>query len=534
GFLERQQHPHVVQEGVVRTETLARKVIDRVDRLIDDHFVDSQGKQESLGIINDALPFNKRSVNYRAPAVQITTPPNSEAWIYIVKRPDSVGELRPTLFRMWSTPDFLGYAAQEYVVYGLMIGGITLMAFYNLFLLFATRDSAYFYYVMFTLFSSLGWMTFTGLSFQYLFTTSTFIPDMGTAFFGTCAQIALWLFTQKFLQTKTYTPLLHRLLYIPVVMSAIGLVLYIVIRGSTSFYLMMIFMTLSLPFIGCWVWWRGFKSARFYVLAWSLFALSFFIFVLQISTGITWIAFNEKVLLLAHVLEILLLSFALGDRINRLNEEKVGADKLTADNQRKIRQLYSEKTEAERLARTDTLSGLNNRRGFFELGEPILQRAKYDAKGVSIIIVDIDYFKQINDTHGHSTGDRVIKSIALTLQQAARKTDIAARIGGEEFVLLIDEDDAENVRLMAERLRKHISETTITHNSHAIKFTASFGVAIQSVSQPETLESLLSKADTAMYLAKQNGRNQVVIASSSQSAKNTEVPRSSPLKPSQL
>ncbi|MEM7016701.1 MAG: diguanylate cyclase, partial [Pseudomonadota bacterium] len=476
------------------------------------YLVDQHGQPSQSAIVNDAEPFNNRAVNYRSPAINIVTPPLSEQWVYVFKRPDAVDANDPILFQSWSSPNFVKHVVTEYLIYGLLIGGMALMACYNLFLFFAARDFVDLYYVAYIVFSSIAWLAFSGLAFQFPAQNSAFIPDMGTAFFGTCAQIAIWRFTQTFLRTDIYAPNLHRLLSLLTVMSLIGIVLYFTVRASAAYFMFMCSLLIVLPFIGYTVWRQGFKSARFYTLAWTLPALGFVVYMPNAMVGNMSVGVSDKFLLAVHTFEVLLLSFALADRINRLREEKVAAEQQADASRQQATQLFVEKIEAEKLARVDTLSKLNNRRGFFELGEPVLQRATYDAEDVSIVMVDIDHFKKINDTYGHPAGDEVIKTMAEALRQVTRKTDIAGRLGGEEFALIIVGSQIDNIRLMAERLRQNIAGSTVVYAGHDINFTASFGVVAQSGKAPETLENLLARADAALYTAKQNGRNQVMVA----------------------
>ena len=174
-------------------------------------------------------------------------------------------------------------------------------------------------------------------------------------------------------------------------------------------------------------------------------------------------------------------------------------------------ELKSAKRRAEELARKDDLTELTNRRAFFEQGKLILELARRFCHPVSVIMMDIDHFKAINDNYGHSVGDKVLRAVAVQLQRLVRETDIVARIGGEEFALVLPETSLEHAANLAERLRSEIANLSVTSEGHQVKFTASFGV-VNCRDGAKNLDALLTDADDALYVAKKKGRNLVKIS----------------------
>ena len=170
--------------------------------------------------------------------------------------------------------------------------------------------------------------------------------------------------------------------------------------------------------------------------------------------------------------------------------------------------LKSAKELAESLARRDELTGLNNRRAFFEDGEKLLLQAKRYAHPVSLIMLDVDYFKHINDTYGHLAGDDVLTSLAQTLKANVREVDILGRLGGEEFAVILPEIMLSDAIAMAERLRVEIETSNINSKKGNINATASFGISAFTQGQT-SLEDLVGKADDFLYKAKRNGRNRI-------------------------
>ncbi|MFN8658528.1 MAG: sensor domain-containing diguanylate cyclase [Candidatus Obscuribacterales bacterium] len=163
---------------------------------------------------------------------------------------------------------------------------------------------------------------------------------------------------------------------------------------------------------------------------------------------------------------------------------------------------------------TDGLTGVSNRRHFNDMFQKEFERAKRYAEPLSLIIVDLDYLKKINDTYGHQAGDEAIRSIGKVMSQSCRSVDLPARYGGEEFCLLLPNTDLEMAAVIAERLRKLINETQIEGPGN---ISASIGLANYPLHANET-DSLFMRADEALYKAKQSGRNRVCISDGEPSA----------------
>lgn len=159
------------------------------------------------------------------------------------------------------------------------------------------------------------------------------------------------------------------------------------------------------------------------------------------------------------------------------------------------------------LATVDPLTQLLNRRGLETSLHVTLARAQRQDSFTSAIAVDIDHFKQINDSFGHETGDKVIRMVSGILSHSCRGSDVVARIGGEEFLLVMPETELELARKVAERLRESIAEHPLWVDRHRIPLTVSLGVA--GIRGDLSLDQLQQEADRAMYLAKRNGRNRV-------------------------
>lgn len=166
--------------------------------------------------------------------------------------------------------------------------------------------------------------------------------------------------------------------------------------------------------------------------------------------------------------------------------------------------------ELKTQALTDALTGVSNRRHFMELAEGELARTRRYGGTLSLLMLDLDHFKSVNDTYGHQVGDRVLQALGDTCRKIFRNIDIVGRIGGEEFAILLPATDIAKAHEVAERLRKSLEAAVVpTEDGGRLNFTASIGIA--GFSGREThIGALLGQADKALYQAKHDGRNRVV------------------------
>ncbi|WP_297531012.1 GGDEF domain-containing protein [Thalassolituus sp.] len=171
--------------------------------------------------------------------------------------------------------------------------------------------------------------------------------------------------------------------------------------------------------------------------------------------------------------------------------------------------LFDEVTTLRKQVVTDPLTGLFNVRHFRKSLEHELERTRRTGMTTALIMVDLDHFKNINDTWGHESGNQVLQTVAQLLQDQTRKLDICCRYGGEEFAVILPSTELMLARQVAERCLNALRETVIPLDETDLQVTASIGVAVADNSA-QTTESLIENADECMYEAKRGGRNQVV------------------------
>ena len=177
--------------------------------------------------------------------------------------------------------------------------------------------------------------------------------------------------------------------------------------------------------------------------------------------------------------------------------------------------LHKERAEGEavRMATMDPLTGAFNRRTFHDIAEREIARARRAGQPLSIILVDIDHFRPINDRHGHRAGDAVLQKMADVIRGALRKEDMLVRYGGEEFLVLLPDVPGPGAVVVAGRIRKAVEAEAFDIDGNTIPVTVSVGVSARLDEGPESMEGLLARADEALALAKQRGRNRVVALS---------------------
>ena len=192
----------------------------------------------------------------------------------------------------------------------------------------------------------------------------------------------------------------------------------------------------------------------------------------------------------------------------QLARRREAMDALTEAN-RVLEARVQERTEAlARLANTDVLTGAHNRRWFMEEGERLFALARRHGHPLTLMVIDADHFKLVNDRYGHAAGDAVLRTLTATSAMVLRATDLFARLGGEEFGVILPDTGAEGAMGLGERLLTAMRETVTEHDGHKLRFTVSIGVAMLEPDDTH-LEALLHRADLALYKAKADGRDRL-------------------------
>ena len=173
------------------------------------------------------------------------------------------------------------------------------------------------------------------------------------------------------------------------------------------------------------------------------------------------------------------------------------------------REIQAKNRLLEEMALTDALTGLPNRRAVDVWASRELSAAGRHDFAFWVVMADLDLFKKVNDTYGHDAGDTVLKTFAEILKRHTRQSDICARLGGEEFLVMITHSDRTGMEIAVERIREQFEDTEFTFGNSTLAATASFGIAGFRGTRPPDWNALVARADTALYAAKRNGRNRI-------------------------
>lgn len=453
---------------------------------------------------------------------------------------DPAGNAFP--LKAWQLDDIRTLATWENLFLGLVYGVIFAMLLYNLFIFFSLRDAAYFWYVLTTTGALLMILAMTGHGFQYLW------PDGPVPFWLDRISIpALWgfsacRFTQTLLQTRRFVPWAHHLL-------TFACVLYVIAVVSNAFGLRAVgawvFVVLSMTAIPASLWsafrrWRqGYVPALLYLGGFGMILGSVNLLLLRATGVIQPAPWNSYVFPVAVAAESIMFSFALAYRIQLLKHEaadalqradrektarlahvQASADDLqravtlrTAELAEANRRLSERERDLETAAYHDALTELPNRRYLIERVDSALADAERRGESVALLLVDLDHFKPINDTHGHDAGDLMLRTIAQRLREQVRANDMVARLGGDEFAVLVSGPNAEgNAREVAERLLRELAQPVL-YRDLPLVVTISIGAALYP-QHAEQFAALYEVADEALYRAKQQGRSGFVVQGS--------------------
>ncbi|MDF1663165.1 MAG: diguanylate cyclase [Planctomycetota bacterium] len=231
--------------------------------------------------------------------------------------------------------------------------------------------------------------------------------------------------------------------------------------------------------------------------------------ILYLENNLSTDAFSKDRI---DVLRVLLSQAAISiENAQLYNTLELRVEERTQELQNEIKERIRIQEELRRLATTDGLTKASNRRHFLELSEKEFQRAKRYQHPMSVIMIDADHFKDINDTFGHDIGDTVLQELTKSVLKELRNSDLFGRIGGEEFAATLPETDEAAAILVAERLRETIESLVLKAGDEQFHFTVSIGIAMLGEKDPE-FSTILKRADSALYKAKETGRNKVILA----------------------
>jgi diguanylate cyclase (GGDEF)-like protein len=454
----------------------------------------------------DRIPLTARAIAHRNPVFALQLAPGERRSLLV--RVESEGSLtvNPVL---WRAAAFHVHSERSYAWQALYFGMLLALCGYNLLLWLILRDRAYFYYVLFGVSVGVGIASIYGMAGQFLWPASVDWSNRALVVGIAVSGVVAPLFAQAFLNTAAGAPRWHRWLTAIAVVHALILVMGLFAPMRVAMQAMSVgTLANCLLMLACGVDCarRGLPGARIYVAAWASMLLGGVMMALRNFGLLPTHFLTLHGMQVGSALEMLLLSFALASRFNQIRAEKEEAQRrLVASLQQQERELEArvaqrtaELAEANErlkaLAHSDPLTGLANRAALSNYLNGIRQTP------VTLLLIDLDGFKPINDRHGHEAGDRVLVEIAGRLRAVLDSGTMVARLGGDEFVVVLPA--AVDAAAVAERMLAIVRQPLAS--VPAAQVGASIGIATGEVDAAGN--ELLRRADAAMYAAKAAGK----------------------------
>jgi two-component system, sensor histidine kinase LadS len=494
--------------------------------------------------VGDVVPFANREIEHRIPAFQVQLN-GSDVRIYYL-RMTTIGSMSATV-DLISTSEFQRVGRNEYFFFGAYFGGFAVLTLYNLSMCVALRRRVYAaYFVAYGLIALLL-SILLGLAFQYLWPDAPRWANVSPSHVQSALYAACMWFLIEYLDLKQYSRLYlvaRTTLWIALGWSAVLVVLPYNTYTYHGSHVVAVMTMLVMVGISLAVAQKRVRAAYFYVVGAALLVLGALVFLLN-TYGITLAGeLSRWGLLIGALVDAAIVSMGLSDRIALLRKSEEAAQAKTLQTirdaeqtlegrvrertlelegvnkqlsealvaQSRIEAQLRENEEAMRFAaHHDSLTALPNRALLTDRLKHSISRAKRDLTKVAVMMIDLDNFKQVNDSLGHSAGDFMLTSVANRLQSCLRQQDTVARFGGDEFVVIVSDLRAgEDALPIAQKLLESL-RPPISIGTKEITTSGSIGIAIYP-DHAQDDEFLLRAADKAMYVAKGSGRNQAYLA----------------------
>jgi diguanylate cyclase (GGDEF)-like protein len=471
------------EQSVEKHLTLAVSWIDEFDVYL------MQGSEviESHNL-GDSYPYQQREIDSRYLTTDLVIPTGKSQLIIRAASTD------PLVLSLYLQNVFVQQKMhiEESYRYGFVYGAIIALILYNLILSVSLKSKVNLFYSLYMFAFLLMNFSYTGHSFSTLWPNSVEMQKWGNPFFMVIFILSGLAFARQFLVLKTTLPRIDKCLHWITIVVATSIVFGIMINNHALViflaFLYMFLFTFTMVALGIAAYLKQLKAAVYFLTATVIGVSGSFITCSTVWGIIDYNPYAYMAIDFAMIIEATLLSLALADKFNQAKQER---------------------NIAQKMARLDPLTNINNRRAFYELANHSFMLAKESQRELAVIMFDLDNFKAINDKFGHDAGDEALKAVSKTLGKHARKGDLIARWGGEEFVILLPETNLLSAQVIAERYRLAIDSLDVTHGLKKVSITTSIGIACKD-EKTASVEKLIILADEKLYQAKSQGKNQVV------------------------
>ncbi|MDK8464870.1 diguanylate cyclase [Marinobacter sp. SS13-12] len=499
----------------------------------------NDGEVTERHVLGDKKPFHERLVDHRNFLVPLTLLAGENLSVYL--RVDTSSSMQVPL-TLWDQDAYYVAEQSRSMFEGIYYGIVLVMILYNLFVYIAVGERSFLYYVGYISAMPMFLASLHGVSFQYLWPEATRWNDQAIIVFLNLVILFGGAFSIRFINvSRSNHPLMNRLTVSLTIVAGL-----MAVAGVVVPYSLMILPTILVAFLGCTGmlilsivrWLKKDPAARYYALAWVFMLFGGIVLALSKFTMLPRNLLTENATQVGSAIGVILLSVALADRLNKekkrafeaqqrlLREERkarMAQDKslriqqeanalLEQRVQERTRDLESLNGQLRELSSTDALTGLKNRGHFDRAFTSAVVKAYRFGQPLSLLLLDIDHFKKFNDTYGHLVGDDCLQMVANCIRQyVTRPQDLAARYGGEEFVVLLPDTPEEGALRVAEKIRQKIEESGFRISDEVLHLTVSIGVCTVCPHEADATKAIFCWADEALYQAKGQGRNQVVV-----------------------
>lgn len=467
----------------------------------------------------DSKPFDSRPVNHQYFVFPILFEPNEELDIYV--RVVSSGAITLPL-RLYQAEELLSTSNTHSLLQGLHYGTLLILSIYNCLLFGSTRSASYLYNALYMLSLGLFMFSISGLSFQYIWPDNPGIANTSIPVTEGFVILTIALFARSFLLTSEEQ---HNTLRAINVITAFGVV--IILLGLTTPYhiavkvgtLLGVIAIVIVYLIGVTRLSENYKPAKQFVLAWTIFLAAALTYALATFGFIPNQFIQEYIIRIATGAQVIFINIALATRVRVLNQQLIDSEtkaKETLESQvaQRTQQLEKAMTTLSNLnetlqsiSTTDELTGIANRRFFNDTLDENIKLANREQQSLSLLLIDIDHFKLVNDAYGHLVGDKCLIHLTTVINHCLhRPGDFLARYGGEEFAAVLPNTSSSGAELIARHILDSVRQSHFTASGLELSLTVSIGITTHDA--PISDKSILIReADQALYLAKNSGRN---------------------------
>jgi diguanylate cyclase (GGDEF)-like protein len=495
-------------------------LLDNVDLYL--RYPDGRTEHMASG---DTLPFSARSIRYRHPNFWVQLPQRTE--VELLVRVASRSSLQVPL-ALYTPKAFAELERDSQFGIGVFYGILVALLSYNLVLWLSLKDASHFWYMCHVTGFGLVMFCLNGLAFEYLWPNSPWWANQAIPLSMAISQIAMHQFCRVFLELDERQPGADRI--------SQGIIVFFVLMGVASFFVeyrtVVRPMTLAvfpgalfILYLAINAIRTGYAPAKVFLAAWGFLLLGTALYA-SVSFGLLpKNFFTEYGIQIGSAMEMILLSFALAYRYAKLRGEN---ERLIREHNEQLERHVARRTSElstalEQLAeanqrlresnRRDALTGLFNRKHFREVFEHQLHHANEHRQSLGVLLIDLDHFKDVNDTHGHLAGDECLRWLGRCLHDnLVEHGALLARFGGEEFVVVLPDMDGDRLMQIAEMTRLRVCGEPVRYAGNNIPLSASIGAYLLRPGAGTTVDEALHRADDALYAAKNRGRNCVQAA----------------------